>query len=93
MARYLVVESPCMTYQKTPAVADLLGISYSRLINLLRTRRLVPPQKDTSGDYVWTSEDVERARQVLASGPSRDGPSVAASDGDGAPVTPPGEPA
>jgi hypothetical protein len=75
-----------MTYQKTPAVADALGISYSRLINFLRTRRLNPPQKDTSGDYVWTPEDVERARQVLAGTPVRDNRS-AAQDGDAAPVT------
>ena len=55
-----------MAIYKTPIVADLLGIGYHRLINLLRSRRLVPPQKDTSGDYVWHDEDVERARQALA---------------------------
>jgi hypothetical protein len=89
LARYVVVESPRMTYQKTPAVADQLGISYSRLINLLRTRRLDPPQKDTSGDYVWSPEDVERARQVLAATPARDSRSAAQS-GDAVPVTPAG---
>jgi len=78
-----------MPYRKTPTVADLLGISYWRLINLLRTRRLVPPQKDTSGDYVWTPEDVERARQVFAATPARDSRS-AAQDGDAAPITPAG---
>jgi hypothetical protein len=78
-----------MTYQKTPAVADQLGISYTRLINLLRTRRLIPPQKDTSGDYVWSLEDVERARQVLAATPARDSRSGARS-GDAAAVAPTG---
>jgi hypothetical protein len=57
-----------MVFFKTPAVADLLGVSYWRLINLLRSRRLVPPAKDTSGDYVWADADIERAREVLQSG-------------------------
>ena len=55
-----------MPFYKTPAVADLLGVGYYRLIGLLRSRRLAPPQKDSSGDYIWTPEDVERARQVFA---------------------------
>ena len=56
------------SFLKTPVVADLLGIGYYQLIGLLRSRRLTPPEKDTSGDYVWTEEDVERARQALTSG-------------------------
>jgi hypothetical protein len=56
-----------MPFFKTPAVADLLGVTYWRLINLLRSRRLVPPAKDTSGDYVWAEADIERARVVLQS--------------------------
>ena len=55
-----------MAFFKTPAVADLIGVSYYRLIGLLRSRRLAPPQKDTSGDYVWSDGDLERARQALA---------------------------
>jgi hypothetical protein len=54
---------PCL---KTPAAADALGVGYWRLIGLLRSKRLPAPQKDSSGDYVWTPQDVERARQVLA---------------------------
>jgi hypothetical protein len=54
-----------MHFFKTPAAADLLGIGYWRLIGLLRSKRLAPPQKDSSGDYIWTLEDIERARQVL----------------------------
>jgi hypothetical protein len=55
-----------MAFLKTPAAADLLGVGYWRLIGLLRSKRLAPPQKDSSGDYLWTPEDIERARQALA---------------------------
>ena len=48
------------------SVADLLRIGYHRRINLLRSRCLAPPQKGTSGDCVWTDEDIERARNALA---------------------------
>ena len=54
---------PCL---KTPAAADALGVGYWRLIGLLRSKRLPAPQKDSSGDYLWTPEDIERARQALA---------------------------
>jgi hypothetical protein len=52
-------------YRKTPAAADELGVGYYRLIGLLRARRIKRPEKDSSGDYVWTEEDLERARQAL----------------------------
>jgi hypothetical protein len=55
-----------LTYLKTPAVSGLLGVSYWQITSLLRTRTITPPAKDSSGDYVWTEEDVERARQALA---------------------------
>ncbi len=54
-----------MPFFKTPAAADLLGVGYWRLIGLIRSRRLAPPQKDSSGDYLWTPEDIERARQAF----------------------------
>ncbi len=59
------------TYKKTPQVSDLLGIQYHRLISLLRSKRLVPPEKDSSGDYVWSPEDIERARQVINTSPRK----------------------
>jgi hypothetical protein len=55
-----------MSSLKTPAAADLLGVGYWRLIGLLRSKRLPRPQKDSSGDYLWTPEDIERARRALA---------------------------
>jgi hypothetical protein len=54
-----------MTYLKTPAAARTLNTTYHRLIGLLRFGHLVPPQKDSSGDYCWTDSDLERARQAL----------------------------
>jgi hypothetical protein len=71
LVHHIVAEFVFMAFYKTPAVADLIGVSYCCLINLLRSRRLAPPQKDTSGDYVWTVEDIERARQALLSGRRR----------------------
>jgi hypothetical protein len=54
-----------MRIRKTPIVADLLGVGYYRLISLMRSRRLAPPAKDTSGDYIWTDADIDRARRAL----------------------------
>jgi hypothetical protein len=55
-------------FWKTPGAADEIGTTYSRLINLVRFKKIDPPQKDSSGDYVWTREDLERARKALAVG-------------------------
>jgi hypothetical protein len=66
--------STTIPYLKTPAVARLLGVPYWTLMSLLRWERIEAPAKDSSGDYVWLPEDVERARQALAGqhgGPSR----------------------
>jgi hypothetical protein len=54
-----------MQFFKTPVVAEQLGIGYHCLFGLIRSRYLTPPDKDSSGDYVWTSADIERARKVL----------------------------
>jgi DNA-binding transcriptional MerR regulator len=51
---------------KTTAVADLLGVRYANLFYLVRERLIPIPQKDSSGDLVWSEDDVEAARQVLA---------------------------
>ena len=55
-----------MSYLKTPAAADQLGITYHRLIGLVRFRKIVRPERDSSGDYLWAEGDLERARQALA---------------------------
>jgi hypothetical protein len=52
---------------KTPVAARRLNIPYSRLMSLIRHAKIVPPQKDSSGDYCWTEEDLAAVRQVLQS--------------------------
>ena len=49
----------------TTAVATELGIKYHRLISLLRAEKLNAPQKDTSGDYIWSDADINAARKAL----------------------------
>jgi hypothetical protein len=53
---------------KTPRAADLLGCTYHQLIGLVRFRNIIPSARDSSGDYVWTDADLDRARQALAKG-------------------------
>jgi DNA-binding transcriptional MerR regulator len=55
-----------MPFLKSPAVARLLGVNLPCLLSLPRTGRMAPPQKDSSGHYVWTDADIDRARQALA---------------------------
>lgn len=55
-----------MPYRKTPVAARELGTTYHRLIGLIRFSKMVPPERDSSGDYVWTDDDMARARQALA---------------------------
>ncbi len=54
------------TYRKTPIAARELGISYTNLHNLIRYGKLTPPGRDSSGHFVWTDADLERARVALA---------------------------
>jgi hypothetical protein len=55
-----------LLYLKSPAAARELGITYSTLSNLIRHGHIAPPPKDSSGDFVWLPEDLERVRAVLA---------------------------
>jgi hypothetical protein len=55
-----------MAFLKTPMAARQLGIGYTALMNLIRFDHVAPPEKDSSGDYVWTEGDLERVRQALA---------------------------
>jgi hypothetical protein len=54
-----------MHHRKTPIAARELGVSYHRLINLVRFRKIEPPLRDTSGDYLWSDGDLGRARTAL----------------------------
>jgi hypothetical protein len=41
------------------------GLSVMRVRHLLDTRRITPPRKDFSGDYVWEPAEVERLLAVV----------------------------
>jgi hypothetical protein len=56
---------------KTPVAARELGTTYHRLIGLVRFNKIDPPQRDSSGDYIWSPADIERAREALAAGRGR----------------------
>jgi hypothetical protein len=58
-------DPPALPIKTTAAVAAL-GTTYHRLIGLIRFGKIGPPEKDISGDYLWTPGDLERARQALA---------------------------
>jgi hypothetical protein len=62
-----------MQLLKSSVVAELLGVGYHHLFGLIRSRKLAPPGKDSSGDYVWTPADVDRAREVLLARAKRRG--------------------
>jgi hypothetical protein len=49
----------------TRDAARELGVTYNRLINLLRFDKMVPPGRHSSGDYFWTDTDLARARKAL----------------------------
>jgi hypothetical protein len=51
---------------KTPVAARHLGVTYHTLIGLLRFNKIDPPQRDSSGDYLWSPADLDRARAALA---------------------------
>lgn len=55
-----------MTFRKTPVAAREVPCTYTQLISLIRYGKIDPPARDTSGDFVWLDEDIERARQALA---------------------------
>jgi hypothetical protein len=56
-----------LTYCKTPVACRILGVPYDTVMNAIRRGRLEPPQKDSSNDYIWTQEDIDRAREFLKS--------------------------
>jgi hypothetical protein len=51
---------------RTGEAVRRLGCAYWQLIGALRGGKLQPPAKDSAGQFVWTEEDLERARKALA---------------------------
>jgi hypothetical protein len=53
-------------YRKSPVAARELGISYHQLVGLTRYGKITPPARDSSGDFLWSDQDLEHARAALA---------------------------
>jgi hypothetical protein len=53
-------------FRKTTVAVRELGTTYHKLIGLLRFNKIPAPLRDSSGDYLWSDEDLERARHALA---------------------------
>lgn len=51
--------------RKTPVAARELQTSYHKLFSLVRFNKITPPERDSSGDYVWSDDDLARAREAL----------------------------
>ncbi len=51
--------------KKTTEVARDLGIPLYTLQNWLRAELVMRPQKDSSGDFVWTDIEIAAARAVV----------------------------
>ncbi len=46
----------------TSQICQLIPITWSKLMGLIRTQRLRPPGKNARGDYVWVETDLQRVR-------------------------------
>jgi hypothetical protein len=51
--------------RRTRRAAEELGITEGNLHYLIRSRKLRPPERDSSGDFIWRDSDLEAARQAL----------------------------
>jgi hypothetical protein len=51
---------------KTRQLCESLDVSHDVIMNALRRRKIQPPAKDCSGDYIWGPEDIAAARAALA---------------------------
>jgi hypothetical protein len=49
----------------TTSVMRQLGCSYWKLIGLIRRGDIRPPEKTEGGQYWWSNEDVEAAKEKL----------------------------
>jgi predicted DNA-binding transcriptional regulator AlpA len=51
---------------KTREVAEELGVTGQTLLAAMSRNKFPRPRKDASDEYVWTAEDVERAKAGMA---------------------------
>jgi hypothetical protein len=50
----------------TRSAARQLGTTQHNLLTAIARNKFEPPAKDESGRYLWTPEDIARARQAMA---------------------------
>ncbi len=54
-----------MSTKTTSEVELELGVTYARLWQAIKRRKIPAPAKTGAGDYAWTRRDIERARRAL----------------------------
>ncbi len=54
-----------MSYLKSRQVSEQLQIPYWKLVYILRAGMIPQPQKDASGDLIWSVRDVKNAEKAL----------------------------
>lgn len=52
-------------FRKTPVAVKELNTTYFKLIGLIRFGKIAPRQRDSSSHYIWTDDDLARAREAL----------------------------
>jgi hypothetical protein len=57
--------------KKTRTMLGETGATYGQLVGWLRCGRLPPPQKDVSGDFLWSGSDVARVRALVEAAKQR----------------------
>jgi hypothetical protein len=69
-AYVIMTPTPSTTTPSAPVltrdVSRILNVPIPQLHAMLRCRRMREPQRDSSGRFIWTPEDVEEARRALA---------------------------
>jgi len=55
------------SFKNTREVAEILGVSSSRLARAIWDRRFDPPAKGPGGAFLWTEQDIRRASWALLS--------------------------
>ncbi len=52
-------------FRKTPVAAREVETNYPRLMSLVRLGKIPAPMKDSSGDYLWSDQDIDNAREAI----------------------------
>ena len=55
-----------MAAVKSPIAAQRVGTAYHNLIVFIRTKAIPAQARDSSGHYLWSEDDIKRARQAMA---------------------------